>query len=67
MPTKFADISETINLVLTVLFSVELVMKIVGYGYRFFLDSWNIFDLTIVILTISGIIISSFSNSNFGP
>ena len=32
-------------------------VKIIGYGERYFRETWNIFDMVIVILTIIGIII----------
>ena len=46
---------------------MEFLIKVTGYGRRFFLDSWNIFDMIIVIVTLIGIIISSTTYSSIGP
>lgn len=38
------------------IFIVEIVLKFIGYGFRFFTSGWNIFDLIIVVLSlISGL------------
>ncbi len=42
-------------------------MKIIGYGFRFFKDPWNNFDITIVLITLLGIILKSTENSEIGP
>ncbi len=38
-----------------------------AYGNRYFIDSWNIFDMVIVIATIIGIILSATASSTIGP
>lgn len=43
------------------IFTLEVSIKIVGYGLRMFKDSWNIFDIVIVLTTLIGIIIKSSS------
>jgi hypothetical protein len=55
-----------VNLVFTVIFSSEMVIKLVGYGYRYFRDSWNTFDMLIVILSIIGIILTETTTSKLG-
>jgi hypothetical protein len=67
MPEKLSQSFDSLNFTLTIIFTLELTMKIAGYSTRFFLDPWNIFDMIIVILTLLGIIISSMVNSSFGP
>ena len=42
------------NLVFTVIFSLELILRIVALRQQYFLDRWNIFDLVIVILSLIG-------------
>ena len=42
-------------------------MKILGYGTRFFKDPWNNFDLTIVSITIIGIILNASNSNEIGP
>jgi len=50
-----------------VVFTIEFFIKIIGYGERFFKDSWNTFDMFILIVTILGVIMNSGSNASFGP
>jgi hypothetical protein len=57
---------ERANLVFTVIFSTELAIKLAGYGQRYFRDSWNTFDMLIVILSIIGIILSESTTSKLG-
>lgn len=42
------------NLVFTVIFSLELILRIVALRQQYFLDRWNIFDMVIVILSLIG-------------
>lgn len=44
------------------IFGLEAVVKIIGYGVRYFKDGWNIFDLLIIILTFIGIILAETIN-----
>ena len=42
-----------INLVFTAIFLLEMIIKLIGLGPRwYFVDSWNILDFTIVIFSI---------------
>ena len=45
------------NYVFSGIFFVEFCVKIIGYGERYFKDSWNTFDMVIVVFTIIGIIV----------
>ena len=55
-PTWMDGFLEGANYVLTVIFTLEAVLKIVGLGYRqYFTDKWNLFDMCIVILSLVGI------------
>ena len=53
-------------MIFTVMFAFEMAIKMVGFGKRYFTDSWNIFDMVIVILSIIGIIMTEFSTSKVG-
>jgi voltage-gated sodium channel len=48
--------------VFAAIFAIEAVVKMIGFGYRYFKDGWNIFDLVIVIITIVGIVLSESIN-----
>jgi len=41
-----------------VIFIIEIIIKLLAYGKRFTIDSWNIFDLIIVIGSLIGFLLS---------
>ena len=41
--------AEGLNRFFTLFFSVEAIVKIVGYGKFYFRDNWNIFDFLIAL------------------
>jgi|LauGreDrversion4_2_1035121.scaffolds.fasta_scaffold11516_2 hypothetical protein len=48
---------EIMNYIFSGVFITEFFIKIIGYRERYFKDSWNVFDMVIVIFTIIGIIV----------
>jgi Ion transport protein len=58
---------ENLNLIFTLIFTCEFLIKLAGYGSRMFIDSWNIFDAVIVAVSVFGLILTSASDSQFGP
>lgn len=58
---------ENVNFIFAVIFTLEIIMKIIGYGLRFFKDPWNNFDITIVFITLIGIILNTTNNNEIGP
>ncbi|KAG4066501.1 hypothetical protein HA402_007137 [Bradysia odoriphaga] len=56
----YKEVMHCINLVFTVLFTIETVLKIIGFGPRkFFKDSWNVFDLVTVVGSLIDAVVSS--------
>ena len=49
---------EYINLFFSAVFLVEAVLKLYGLGRQYWLESWNVFDFTIVVLSIIGFVLS---------
>jgi hypothetical protein len=49
------------------IFIFELLIKLIGFGWRYFRDPWNIFDIIIVIASIVGIILNQTTDDSFGP
>jgi voltage-gated sodium channel len=45
---RFGGVLHTLDTALLAVFVVELVLKLVGHGFRFFRSAWNIFDLVVV-------------------
>lgn len=58
------DILNYLNHVFTVIFSIEAVIKIMGYGRVYFKKFWNLFDFCILICTIFQIIYSLLAFNN---
>ena len=53
--------NEIINYVFAIIFTLEFVFKLIGFGRRFFKDGWNQFDAFIVMGTLIGILLSNYS------
>jgi hypothetical protein len=53
---------DSLNFLLTFIFIFEFGIKIVGYGYRYFRDSWNTFDMVIITFSIAGIIFTKYGD-----
>eukprot|EP00618_Florenciella_parvula_P016960 CAMPEP_0119537720 /NCGR_PEP_ID=MMETSP1344-20130328/50317_1 /TAXON_ID=236787 /ORGANISM="Florenciella parvula, Strain CCMP2471" /LENGTH=1925 /DNA_ID=CAMNT_0007580327 /DNA_START=292 /DNA_END=6069 /DNA_ORIENTATION=+ len=45
------SIMETINMVLAIIFTVEMVAKLAALRWEYYADGWNCFDFFVVILT----------------
>ena len=58
---------EYMNYVFAGIFTVEFLIKFIGYGYRFFRDGWNTFDMIIVVLTLISILVDQNSTLDLGP
>jgi hypothetical protein len=66
-PSNVTSITSTMNYVFAAVFTLEAFVKVVGYGFRYFKDGWNIFDLVIVFITMVGIILAETINIQLGP
>ncbi len=53
LEASIGHIMGMIDLVCLIIFTVEIVLKLMAYGIRFFTDGWNIFDFVIVILSFA--------------
>lgn len=58
---------ELVNYIFAAIFGMEFLIKYIGFGNRFFKDSWNVFDMIIVFITLAGIILSHNSQYQLGP
>lgn len=47
----FLWFTETVELFFTLFYILELFVKMISFGYIFFLDSWNVIDFVVVIFT----------------
>merc|ERR1712187_1014003 len=55
-----------IEAIFTVIFMVECIFKIIGFGRAYFKDSWNLFDFALVWLAILGFAMSCEVQVNQG-
>ena len=66
MATRHADqgliwdtVLETANMIFTVIFSIEAVLKLIGLGpEQYFSENWNRFDFTLVVLSWVGVLVN---------
>jgi hypothetical protein len=56
------QINNQLNIVFAWIFTLEIVLKLIAFGKRFFKDGWNQFDLFIVIGTWIGLLLSNYTN-----
>jgi hypothetical protein len=66
-PYEFTLVIEIINYIFSAIFIVEMILKLLGMGSAYFKNPWNIFDFSIVWLTILGYIITATFNVSIGP
>ncbi|XP_039379414.1 sodium channel protein type 5 subunit alpha-like isoform X4 [Mauremys reevesii] len=56
------DILHKINLLFVAIFTVECIMKLLALRHYYFTNGWNIFDLSVVIVSIVGTMLSGIVN-----
>lgn len=54
MSDTFSSVLDYLNMIFIVIFTTECLMKIFALRYHYFKEPWNLFDLTVVILSILG-------------
>ena len=63
MTDAYEQTLESFNYAFSIIFNIELVMKLIGLGKHFFTSSWNKFDLFVVFWTDVGFIIDMLLDS----
>ncbi|KAH3837491.1 hypothetical protein DPMN_110882 [Dreissena polymorpha] len=62
------DVLSMLNILFVVIFTLESVVKIIGLRWHYFTQPWNIFDFSVVIVSLLGIILSDvMSNVPVSP
>ena len=51
MSDNYSAIVDGINMAFTVIFIIEMIMKLIALDFQYFTSSWNNFDFCIVILS----------------
>ncbi|XP_025161916.1 voltage-dependent calcium channel type A subunit alpha-1 isoform X6 [Harpegnathos saltator] len=63
-PPVFLDFLTIVNLVVTLLFLIECILKVIAFGCKnFFRDAWNIFDFITVIGSIVDALVIEFGEN----
>lgn len=60
MSEDLENFSDFANLVFAFVFNCEMLLKLIGLGRTYFFDSWNKFDMFIVLGTDVGLLLSLF-------
>ena len=63
-PSTYESALSIINYVFTGIFTVEILLKLVGFGCNFWYEAWNIFDFIVVICSYVDIIFSNLLGSS---
>lgn len=63
MSDSYAEVIDGINLAFTVVFIVEMLLKLIALDFQYFTSSWNNFDFSIVMLSIVDIVLSNIGSS----
>ncbi|XP_039378078.1 sodium channel protein type 5 subunit alpha-like isoform X2 [Mauremys reevesii] len=57
------DILNKINMFFVAIFTVECIVKLLALRHYYFTNGWNIFDLSVVIMSIVGTLVSHIVNA----
>ncbi|KAM8830836.1 dihydropyridine-sensitive L-type skeletal muscle calcium channel subunit alpha-1-like [Synchiropus picturatus] len=58
------QLSDTLNLIFTVLFTVEMILKLMAFKAKgYFGDPWNVFDFVIVVGSVVDVILSEVNTA----
>ncbi|CAK62390.1 unnamed protein product (macronuclear) [Paramecium tetraurelia] len=56
-PQELTDAIQILNWIFLAIFSIEAILKLIVYRKFYFTSGWNVFDFTVVLLTILGVIL----------
>ncbi|CAH1786625.1 unnamed protein product [Owenia fusiformis] len=63
-PQYMEQIMHFLNITFTVLFTIECILKLLGFGIgNYFRDKWNVFDFITVIGSITDVLVTQFGNN----
>lgn len=53
-PAEVTAVLDALNAAFTALFCGEALIKVVGLRHHYFTYPWNVFDLTVIIMSVIG-------------
>jgi len=60
----YGAVLEYCNLGFTLVFTLEACVKLTAFGSQYFLETWNVFDFTIVVGTLLGMLVVHLARSD---
>ena len=66
MDEDIIGVLEILNYIFTVIYTFEMIIKMVGFGKSYFEDGWCVFDFLIVMSAWAGIILLQVFNIDVG-
>jgi hypothetical protein len=66
MPKSVENIETILNYFFTVIFSVEVIIKVIAFQRAYFRSNWNRFDFLIVLASLVGIILDQTTELSLG-
>ena len=57
----FADTIEIVNYIFLGIFTIEAIVKTIGFGFRLLERALNKFDLVVVIASLAGLFLQTFN------
>jgi len=60
----YLQVLEIINYVFTGIFTIEVILKLIGFGSSFWYEPWNIFDFIVVLSSYTDIIFSNIAGQS---
>ena len=64
MPGELDTFLDNLNYMFAAIFNIEMILKLIGLGYAYFNQAWNIFDMIVVIGTDLGIFLEIFTKGS---
>lgn len=61
---EYLEFLRLCNLVFTIIFNFEMVVKLIALKSRYFENKWNLFDMFIVVSADLGILLTHLGQSN---
>ena len=65
-PIELVVTMEWINIIFTIIYTLEMIIKMIAYEKNYFNDGWNVFDFLIVAFAWIGILSELIFNLNVG-
>lgn len=64
-PRKYEEVLKHLNITFTAVFTIECILKIIGFGVRnYFRDPWNIFDFITVLGSVTDVLVVELATSS---